>query len=88
VANPRFCAYQYPHLPVGDLRRRWQDAERRGFDVLWNCDVVVEPDRPRHVIFDGPATLVLMAERTTRVRVGTLVSSLYSGSRSRSRRPR
>ncbi len=28
-------------------------------------------------MFDGPATLALMAERTSTIRIGTLVSSLY-----------
>ena len=48
-----------------------------GFDVVWNCDTVVEPDRPRHMMFDGPTTLAMMAAETSRIRVGTLVSSLY-----------
>jgi alkanesulfonate monooxygenase SsuD/methylene tetrahydromethanopterin reductase-like flavin-dependent oxidoreductase (luciferase family) len=48
-----------------------------GFDVLWNCDTVVEPDRPRHTMFDGPATLTMMAADTRRIRIGTLVTSLY-----------
>ncbi len=73
----RFCAYQYQHLPLHDLRARWRVAEERGFDVVWNCDTVVEPDRPRHTLFDGPTTLALMAAETERIRVGTLVSSLY-----------
>ena len=73
----RFCAYQYQHLPLNALTQRWRDAERLGFDVLWNCDTLVEPDRPRHMLFDGPATLTLMAERTQTIRVGTLVTSLY-----------
>lgn len=73
----RFCAYQYQHLPLDSLTDRWREAERLGFDVLWNCDTLVEPDRPRHMIFDGPATLTLMAERTRTIRVGTLVTSLY-----------
>jgi alkanesulfonate monooxygenase SsuD/methylene tetrahydromethanopterin reductase-like flavin-dependent oxidoreductase (luciferase family) len=77
MAELRFCAYQYQHLPLDVLAGRWQDAERYGFDVLWNCDTVVEPDRPRHPIFDGPATLTLMAAQTKSIRVGTLVTSLY-----------
>jgi alkanesulfonate monooxygenase SsuD/methylene tetrahydromethanopterin reductase-like flavin-dependent oxidoreductase (luciferase family) len=77
VSRLRFCAYQYQHLPLDQLRRRWREAEDLGFDVLWNCDTVVEPDRPRHMMFDGPATLTLMAADTSRIRVGTLVSSLY-----------
>jgi alkanesulfonate monooxygenase SsuD/methylene tetrahydromethanopterin reductase-like flavin-dependent oxidoreductase (luciferase family) len=74
MADLRFCAYQYQHLPLVALQQRWRDAERAGFDVLWNCDTVVEPDRPRHTMFDGPATLTLMAAATTRIRVGTLVT--------------
>jgi len=77
VADLRFCAYQYQHLPLDVLHRRWRDAERLGFDVLWNCDTVVEPDRARHMMFDGPVTLTLMAAATTSIRVGTLVTSLY-----------
>ena len=77
MAVLRFCAYQYQNLPLRVLRRRWRDAERLGFDVLWNCDTVVEPDRARHPMFDGPTTLTLMAAGTTSIRVGTLVNSLY-----------
>jgi alkanesulfonate monooxygenase SsuD/methylene tetrahydromethanopterin reductase-like flavin-dependent oxidoreductase (luciferase family) len=77
MAGLRFCAYQYQHLPLDSLRERWRAAEQCGFDVVWNCDTVVEPDRPRHVIFDGPATLTMMAADTSRIRVGTLVTSLY-----------
>ena len=77
MAELRFCAYQYPHLSLDALQQRWRDAERLGFDVLWNSDTVVEPDRARHVLFDGPATLTMMAAETSAIRVGTLVSSLY-----------
>src|SRR5262249_17966019 len=72
MSNLRFCAYQYQHLPLDSLTERWREAERRGFDVLWNCDTLVEPDHPRHLMFDGPATLTLMAERTRTIRIGTL----------------
>jgi alkanesulfonate monooxygenase SsuD/methylene tetrahydromethanopterin reductase-like flavin-dependent oxidoreductase (luciferase family) len=77
VAPLRFCAYQYQHLPLPELADRWRRAEELGFDVVWNADTVVEPDRPRHTMFDGPTTLALMAERTSTIRVGTLLSSLY-----------
>jgi alkanesulfonate monooxygenase SsuD/methylene tetrahydromethanopterin reductase-like flavin-dependent oxidoreductase (luciferase family) len=77
MAELRFCAYQYQHLPLVELRDRWTRAEELGFDVIWNVDTVVEPDRARHPIFDGPATLVDLAATTSRIRVGTLISSLY-----------
>jgi alkanesulfonate monooxygenase SsuD/methylene tetrahydromethanopterin reductase-like flavin-dependent oxidoreductase (luciferase family) len=77
MATLRFCAYQYQHLALDVLAQRWRRAEELGFDVVCNCDTVVEPDRPRHVMYDGPTTLTLMASETSRIRVGTLVSSLY-----------
>jgi alkanesulfonate monooxygenase SsuD/methylene tetrahydromethanopterin reductase-like flavin-dependent oxidoreductase (luciferase family) len=77
MADLRFCAYQYQHLPLDEMRMRWREAESRGFDVVWNVDTVVEPDRERHPLFDGPTTLALMSVETTSIRVGTLVSSLY-----------
>lgn len=77
MATLRFCAYQYQHLPLDVLTGRWHEAERLAFDVVWNCDTVVEPDRPRHAMFDAPTTLALMARETSEIRVGTLVSSLY-----------
>ena len=76
MSDLRFCAYQYQHLPLKQLRDRWQVAEELGFDVLWNCDTMVEPDRKLHTMFDGPATLTLMAATTSRIRIGTLVTSL------------
>jgi alkanesulfonate monooxygenase SsuD/methylene tetrahydromethanopterin reductase-like flavin-dependent oxidoreductase (luciferase family) len=77
MAALRFCAYQYQNLPLDELTRRWSSAEQFGFDVVWNCDTMIEPDHPRHVMFDGPATLAMMATRTERIRIGTLVTSLY-----------
>ena len=73
----RFCAYQYQNLPLRKLEERWRRAEELGFDVLWNVDTVVDPDRPRSTMFDGPATLAVMAARTAAIRIGTLVTSLY-----------
>ena len=73
----RFCAYQYQNRPLAQLEERWKRTEDLGFDVLWNVDTVVEPDHPRTTMFDGPSTLAVMALRTQRVRIGTLVTSLY-----------
>ena len=73
----RFCAYQYQNLPLRELQGRWRRAEELGFDVLWNVDTVVDPDRPRSTMFDGPATLAVMAVTTAGIRIGTLVTSLY-----------
>ena len=64
----RFCAYQYQNLPLRELEARWRRAEELGFDVLWNVDTVVDPDRPRSTMFDGPATLDVMAVTTGGIR--------------------
>jgi alkanesulfonate monooxygenase SsuD/methylene tetrahydromethanopterin reductase-like flavin-dependent oxidoreductase (luciferase family) len=77
VARLRFCVYQYQHLPFPSLYTRWREAERLGFDVLWNVDTVVEPDRPKTTLFDGSTTLAAMALKTTTIRIGTLVTSLF-----------
>ena len=73
----RFCAYQYQNRSLPELEERWRRAEELGFDVLWNVDTVVDPDRARSTMFDGPATLTAMALQTRRIRIGTLVTSLY-----------
>jgi alkanesulfonate monooxygenase SsuD/methylene tetrahydromethanopterin reductase-like flavin-dependent oxidoreductase (luciferase family) len=73
----RFCAYQYQNRPLRELEERWRQAEELGFDVLWNVDTLVDPDRPRSRMFDGPSTLAVTAVRTRRIRIGTLVTSLY-----------
>jgi len=77
MAELRFCVYQYQHLPFPSLYDRWAHAERLGFDVLWNVDTVVEPDRPKTTLFDGPTTLAAMALKTSTIRIGTLVTSLF-----------
>jgi len=73
----RFCSYEYQSIPFDILRDRWRRAEELGFDVIWNCDTVVEPDHPRMPIFDGPSTLTAMALETSTIRIGTLVTSQY-----------
>jgi alkanesulfonate monooxygenase SsuD/methylene tetrahydromethanopterin reductase-like flavin-dependent oxidoreductase (luciferase family) len=77
VARLRFCAYDYQSRPFEELRSVWRRAEDAGFDVIWNCDTVVEPDHVFHPIFDGPATLAAMALATSTIRIGTLVTSQY-----------
>jgi hypothetical protein len=63
VGPLRFCAYEYQARPFEELRSVWRRAEDVGFDTVWNCDTVVEPDHPLHPIFDGPATLSAMRSR-------------------------
>lgn len=73
----RFCAYQYQHQPLRVFFQRWQRAEDAGFDVVWNVDAMAEPDHPRMTMFEATTTLAAMALSTSRIRVGTLVTSLF-----------
>jgi alkanesulfonate monooxygenase SsuD/methylene tetrahydromethanopterin reductase-like flavin-dependent oxidoreductase (luciferase family) len=72
----RFCAYQYQNSPLRVLVERWQRAEALGFDVLWNVDTVNDPDHRRTIMFEANATLAAMALHTSRIRIGTLVTSV------------
>jgi alkanesulfonate monooxygenase SsuD/methylene tetrahydromethanopterin reductase-like flavin-dependent oxidoreductase (luciferase family) len=72
----RFCLYQYPDRPMPILVERWKRAEALGFDVLWNADTLNEADHPGMTNFEAVATLAAMAVHTTRIRVGTLVTTL------------
>ena len=76
MADLRFCAYQYAHLPIPQLVERWRRAELLGFDVLWNCDAMNEPDHPRMTMFESTSILTAMALHTSTIRVGTLVTTL------------
>jgi alkanesulfonate monooxygenase SsuD/methylene tetrahydromethanopterin reductase-like flavin-dependent oxidoreductase (luciferase family) len=72
----RFCAYQYANRPLRELAQRWKRAEELGFDVLWNCDDLNEPDHRGVIMFEASSILTAMALRTSRIRVGTLVNTL------------
>ncbi len=76
VAPLRFCLYQYAHHPLPVLEERWRRAEELGFDVLWNCDTLNEPDHPGMAHFEATSILAAMALRTSTIRVGTLVTTL------------
>lgn len=76
VVQLRFCAYQYANLPIEVLVTRWLRAEELGFDVIWNCDTLNEPDVPGAAMFEATSILAAMATSTTRIRVGTLVNTL------------
>jgi alkanesulfonate monooxygenase SsuD/methylene tetrahydromethanopterin reductase-like flavin-dependent oxidoreductase (luciferase family) len=55
---------------------RWADeVEELGLDYLWLPDHLVNP-YGRRPFYDGWTSLAALAERTSRIRVGTLVSSI------------
>jgi alkanesulfonate monooxygenase SsuD/methylene tetrahydromethanopterin reductase-like flavin-dependent oxidoreductase (luciferase family) len=72
----RFCAYQYANRPFPELAQRWRRAEELGFDVLWNCDALNEPDHRGMIMFEASTILTAMAMHTSHIRIGTLVNTL------------
>ena len=70
----RFGICTDQNLPWPTLVERWQHFERLGFDSVWDCDHYIQPSRPTGPYFEGWTLLAGLAARTTRIRVGVLVS--------------
>jgi alkanesulfonate monooxygenase SsuD/methylene tetrahydromethanopterin reductase-like flavin-dependent oxidoreductase (luciferase family) len=70
----RFGILTDQNLPWPVLVERWQLFERLGFDSAWDGDHFNQPSRPTGPYYEGWTLLAGLAARTSRIRVGVLVS--------------
>ena len=70
----RFGTLSFTHAPFEDLAARWRWFEALGFDSAWVADELFA--QPGLSDFEAWTALGALARETTRMRIGTLVSTL------------
>ena len=71
----RFGVLILPDVPWRQARRRWQGAERLGFDHAWTYDHLTWRALRDSPWFGAIPTLTAAATITSRIRLGTMVTS-------------
>jgi len=72
----RFGAVILQDFPYPELVKLWQKFESLGFDSTWIADHFVNYAHPDSPWLDGWSTLAGLAASTSRIRIGTLVTSI------------
>jgi alkanesulfonate monooxygenase SsuD/methylene tetrahydromethanopterin reductase-like flavin-dependent oxidoreductase (luciferase family) len=73
VSQLRFGILSFTTAPYDDLARLWRTVEALGFDSAWVDD---DLNLPRMADFEAWALLGALARDTTRLQIGTLVTSI------------
>ncbi len=72
----RFGAVILQDFPYPELVKLWQKFETLDFDSTWIADHFVNYAHPDSPWLDGWSTLAGLAASTSRIRIGTLVTSI------------
>ena len=72
----KFGAVILQDCPFQELSKLWQKFEALGFDSTWIADHFVNYAHPNSPWLDGWTTLAGLANCTSRIRIGTLVTSI------------